>query len=57
VLRDDSPPVSNQDGGYPVATELKGGRIFAAYYWQVQEDDIGWPGGRMHIAGTFFEVK
>ena len=57
VLRDDSPPVSNQDGGYPVAVELKDGRIFAAYYWQVQEDDIGWPGGRMHIAGTFFELK
>ncbi len=57
VLRDDSPAVSNQDGGYPVAVELKDGSLFTAYYWQVQEDDIGWPGGRMHIAGSFFELK
>ncbi len=57
VLRDDSPPVSDQDGGYPVAVELKDGRIFTAYYWQVQENDLPWPGGRKHIAGTFFELK
>ena len=57
VLRDDSPPVSDQDGGYPVAVELKDGRIFTAYYWQVEENDLPWPGGRKHIAGTFFELK
>ncbi len=57
VLRDDSPPVSDRDGGYPVAVELKDGRLFAAYYWQVTEHDLPWPGGRKHIAGTFFELK
>jgi hypothetical protein len=57
LLRDDSPPVSDQDGGYPVATELQDGRIFTAYYWQVEERDLPWPGGRKHIAGTFFELK
>ncbi len=57
VLRDDSPPASDRDGGYPVAVELKDGRLFTAYYWQVTEDDLPWPGGRKHIAGTFFELK
>jgi hypothetical protein len=57
LLRDDSPPVSDQDGGYPVAAELRDGRIFTAYYWQVEERDLPWPGGRKHIAGTFFELK
>jgi len=57
VLRDDSPPVSDRDGGYPVAVELTDGRIFTAYYWQVEEHDLPWPGGRKHIAGTFFELK
>ena len=57
LLRDDSPPRSDEDAGYPVAAELRDGRIFTGYYWQVQEKDIGWPGGRKHIAGTFFELK
>jgi hypothetical protein len=57
VVRDDSPPESDRDGGYPVAVELCDGRIFTAYYWQVQESDLPWPGGRKHIAGTFFELK
>ena len=39
-----------------VAVELKDGRLFTAYYWQVQEHDLPWPGGRKHIDGTFFEL-
>lgn len=55
VLRDDAAH-GDADGGYPVAAQLCDGRIFTAYYFQQDEDDVPWPGGRKHIAGTFFEV-
>ena len=45
------------DGGYPVAVQLRDGRIFTAYYYQLEEKDIPWPGGRKFIGGAFFELK
>jgi hypothetical protein len=48
---------SGTDGGYPVAAQLRDGRVFAAYYFQHDEEDVPWPGGRKFIAGTFFELK
>ena len=44
------------DGGYPVAVQLDDGRIFSAYYWQKNDQDIPWYGGRKYICGTFFEI-
>ncbi|MBI3941834.1 MAG: exo-alpha-sialidase [Chloroflexi bacterium] len=45
------------DIGYPVAAQLKNGTIFTAYYYQLEEEDVPWPGGRKFIAGTFFDLK
>mgnify|MGYP001025136242 CR=1 FL=1 len=45
------------DGGYPVAVQLRDNRIFIAYYYQLEEKDVPWPGGRKFIAGTFFDLK
>lgn len=44
------------DGGYPVAVQLRDGKIFTAYYYQLDEKDVPWPGGRKFIAGTFFDL-
>jgi hypothetical protein len=48
------------DLGYPVATQLDDGRIFVAYYFNVDDDvarggKLGdFPGGRRFLAGTTF---
>jgi len=52
VLRDDA---NCGDLGYPVATELEDGRIFTAYYYNL--DDGNKFGGTRYIAGSFFRVK
>ena len=52
VLRDDA---NCGDLGYPVATELDDGRIFTAYYYNL--DDGNAFGGTRFIAGTFFGLK
>ena len=52
VLRDDA---NCRDLGYPVATELDDGRIFTAYYYNL--DDGNKFGGTRFIAGSFFRVK
>ena len=52
VLRDDA---NCGDLGYPVATELDDGRIFTAYYYNL--DDGNKFGGTRFIAGSFFRVK
>ena len=44
------------DGGYPVAIQMDDGRIFTAYYWQHDDPDVPWYGGRKFIAGTFFRL-
>lgn len=49
-------PLGGVDGGYPVAVEVEKNRVFAAYYWQMDDPDIPWYGGRKFIGGTFFEV-
>ena len=51
VLRDDA---SITDLGYPVATELEPGRVFAAYYYTL--DDGNGFGGTRFIAGTRFRL-
>ena len=51
VLRDDA---NCADLGYPVLTELEDGRIFTAYYYNV--DDGNGVGGTRFIAGTVFRV-
>ena len=45
---------SGIDLGYPVATELDDGTIFAAYYFCV--DDGNRFGGSRFIAGSFFRL-
>jgi len=58
-LRDDLPsagPRGVVDGGYPVAVEMDDGRIFVAYYWQHDDPDVPWHGGRKFIDGTFFRM-
>ena len=45
------------DIGYPVATQLRDGRVFTAYYYQLDDPDVPWAGGRKFIAGTFFHLK
>jgi len=58
-LRDDTlcvGPRGGVDGGYPVAVQLDDGRIFTAYYWQHDDPDIPWYGGRKFIAGTYFRL-
>lgn len=52
VLRDDA---NCGDLGYPVATELDDGRIFTAYYYNL--DDGNKLGGTRFIAGTFFRLR
>jgi len=52
VLRDDA---NCGDLGYPVATELEDGRIFTAYYYNL--DDGNKFGGTRYIAGSFFRIK
>ncbi len=58
-LRDDTiaaGPRGNVDGGYPVAVQMADGRVFVAYYWQHDDPDVPWYGGRKYIAGTFFRM-
>jgi len=58
-LRDDTVaagPRGVVDGGYPLALELDDGRIFTAYYWQHDDPDVPWHGGRKFIAGTYFRL-
>jgi len=43
------------DLGYPVATELEDGRVFAAYYFNLPEDDTDF-GARRFIGGSFFRL-
>jgi hypothetical protein len=45
---------SGPDLGYEMAVQLDDGRIFAAYYYMV--DDGNLHGGSRHIAGSFFSV-
>ena len=52
VIRDDA---STPDIGYPVATELEDGRIFAAYYYTLEDGSRF--GGARFIAGSFFRIK
>ncbi len=52
VLRDDA---NCSDLGYPVATELDNGRIFIAYYYNL--DDGNKFGGTRFIAGSCFGLK
>jgi hypothetical protein len=52
ILRDDG---NVQDLGYPVATELNDGRIFTAYYYNL--DDGNKFGGSRFIGGSFFRVN
>ena len=47
---------ASPDLGYPVATELDDGRIFTAYYFNVEEDG-GFGGGPRHIAGSVFKIE
>jgi hypothetical protein len=59
-LRDDTlsaGPTGLIDGGYPVAVQMVDNRIFTAYYWQHDDRDVPWYGGRKYIAGTFFRVN
>jgi hypothetical protein len=39
-----------------VVTELDDGRIFTAYYFNV-EDDVHLRGGRRFIGGSFFRIS
>lgn len=52
VIRDDG---ASGDLGYPVLAELDDGRLFAAYYFNVEDGTNMW-GGRRFIGGTFFEL-
>ena len=51
VLRADA---SDWDLGYPVAVELKDGRVFTTYYYM--EEDGNSFGGTRHIASTIFRL-
>ena len=58
-LRDDTVvagPRGVIDGGYPLAVEMDDGRIFAVYYWQHDDADVPWHGGRKFIGGTYFRT-
>ena len=58
ILRDDAGHTrTGADIGYPMATQFKNGTIFTAYYYQLEEEDVPWAGGRKFIAGTFFDIK
>jgi hypothetical protein len=52
VVRDDG---SSPDVGYPVATQLEDGRVFAAYYFTLEDDNRF--GGSRFIGGSLFRVK
>jgi len=64
VLRDDTlaaGPRGIVDGGYPVAVPLSDvgipdARILTAYYWQHDDLNVPWYGGRKYIAGTVFRI-
>ena len=59
-LRNDALPAgprSCMNDGFPVAVEMDGGRVFTAYCWQHEDEDVPWPGGRSFIGGTFFAVR
>jgi hypothetical protein len=59
-LRSDALPAGHRgaiDDGYPVAVELDPGRVFAAYGWQHDDQDVPWFGGRGFIGGTFFRLE
>ena len=59
TIRDDTisaGPGWSVDGGYPVAAQMADGRIFTAYYWQHDDPDVPWHGGRKFIGGTFFRI-
>jgi len=58
-LRDDTlraGPTGVIDGDYPVAVQMADNRISTSYYWQHDDLDMPWDGGRKYIAGTFFRV-
>ena len=44
------------DGGYPVAVDMGDNRVFVSYYWQHNDPDVPWYGGRKYIAGTYFRL-
>lgn len=50
-------PRGGIDGGYPVAVQMDDGRIFTAYYWQRDDADVPWHGGRKFIGGTYFRLE
>jgi len=52
IIRDDA---SGGDLGYPVATELDDGRIFTAYYYQLQDGNQF--DGTRFIGGSFFALR
>ena len=59
VLRDDgvrAGPKGRIDGAYPVAEQMDDGRVFTAYGWEHDDEDVPWHGGRSFIAGTFFSA-
>ena len=59
TIRDDTVaagPLWSVDGGYAVAVQMADGRIFAVYYWQNDDPDVPWHGGRKFIGGTFFRL-
>ena len=59
-IRDDTisaGPLGRVDGGYPVAILRADGRVFVAYYWQHDDQDVLWHGGRKSIGGTFFTLE
>ena len=51
IIRDDG---SGPDLGYPVAAEVDDGRIFAAYYFMVEDGNQF--GGSRFIGGSFFRI-
>ena len=56
-IRDDTiaaGPRGTVDRGYPVAIQMKDGRISVAYYWQHQDTGVLWHGGRKFIGGSLF---
>ena len=59
-IRDDTVsagPEGNVDGGYPVAVEISERKIFTIYYWQLDDPDVPWHGGRKFIGGTYFRLN
>ena len=59
TIRDDTVSAGSLggvDGGYPVATQMDDGSVFTAYYWQLDDPDVPWHGGRKFIAGTYLTL-